>query len=291
MSHVSNIPVATTLLLMSWVAGLGSVAAAERMTVVFKTGRSVKVQLDPRTDEAKLWLEFGSGRTHVTRSVGWDEVASIYSGDQTLSPEAVRQMAQTQIVHPEKGARSPMPLSENPRPDTNDSRNDPLPTWNVMTRPRLQAVRFDAVLANWDADVEMDGLLVQVQPLSWIGQPMNVCGILNVELWSMKRIQQDSAPHSRGRSLEVVGRWSTSIRTSSDDTDPWIQLPFQARHPEFDFNWSSMGLVHLELVVPGQGVFHHTEDGIRIRPFAPLRDALQRQTGERFLPTELTGRK
>jgi hypothetical protein len=61
--------------------------------------------------------------------------------------------------------------------------------------------------------------------------------------------------------------------------------------PEFDLDWIGVGLVHVRLVVPGDGVFEDSLDGLRIRPYAPLRDRLEMNTGRRFLPTEGLGRR
>ena len=41
--------------------------------------------------------------------------------------------------------------------------------------------------------------------------------------------------------------------------------------------------------MPGQGVFAATESTVRIRPYSAVRDALERATGNRFLPQEKTG--
>ncbi|MEX2173467.1 MAG: hypothetical protein WD872_03840 [Pirellulaceae bacterium] len=57
-------------------------------------------------------------------------------------------------------------------------------------------------------------------------------------------------------------------------------------HPEFDTDWSGVGLVHVKFVAPGHGVFEDSRDAVRIRPFAPLRDQLQQKHMPRFLPTE-----
>jgi hypothetical protein len=155
---------------------------------------------------------------------------------------------------------------------------------------RVASVAFEVGAANWDADVELDGLLIRPFPQDAFGEPRAFRGMLHAELWSMRRIEQDSMPISGGRWHEIVESWSVPVCIDSPDVgDGWVRLPFQSRHPEFDTTWSPVGLVHLTLVVPGHGVFHHSEDGVRIRPFAPLRDYLERQTGERFLPTELNG--
>jgi hypothetical protein len=63
-------------------------------------------------------------------------------------------------------------------------------------------------------------------------------------------------------------------------------------HPEFDSDWfaSPYGLVHVRLVAPGHGTFDASQDGLRIRPWAPSRDSLELKGYPRFLPTEAVGR-
>src|SRR5207237_1020985 len=72
-----------------------------------------------------------------------------------------------------------------------------------------------------------------------------------------------------------------------------LRLPFGAIHPELNPNWTASwyGLVHIRFSIPGHGVFEDSRDGVRIRPWAPNRDQLEMNTGQRFLPTENLGRR
>jgi hypothetical protein len=260
-----------------------------RVTVVFKNGRRTNAAIDSRTDSHRLWLRFGSETAHITRTFDWEEVELFRLSGEALSRADALSWAQQ--TAPDPAIRNATILRKSILPsvhvsgDAVDGRQPPIPD------ERTRYVRFDAGISNWDNDVEMDGLLLQVSPFSSSGQPTAIRGQLNVELWAMRRIDQDSAPHGRGRSLEVLQRWFVPVTTDAAGPGNWLKLPFQARHPEFDTNWSSIGLVHVQLVAPGHGVFHHSIDAVRIRPYAPFRDAVQFQTGERFLPTELNGRK
>jgi hypothetical protein len=174
---------------------------------------------------------------------------------------------------------SDLPLQSGPRPEP-------------RSPAKVAAVTFDAMLGNWDADVATDGLLIQFLPLDGNGEPVAARGVLNVELYSMQRVDQDAFAHGRGRHIGLVDRWTHRI-----DFDPervstgWIRVPFQATHPEFDVDWAPYGLVHIEMVVAGQGVFQHSVDGIRIRPWAPLRDAMEAQSRYRFFPSEMQDRR
>jgi hypothetical protein len=153
-------------------------------------------------------------------------------------------------------------------------------------------VAFDAGLANWDGDVESDGLLVEVAPLDAGGALAVVSGTVEVELFMPQRRTLDLAPLSGGDTLELVERWTRAI--SPADFGPGgvrLNLPFGAINPELRPEWaaSHYGLVHVRLAAPGQGVFEASRDGVRAQSWAPNRDRLEMQTGGRFLPTERLG--
>jgi hypothetical protein len=283
---------ALTLLLVSIVPATADVSPNDglaRVAVVFRNGRRAPAAIDPRTDLNRLWLQFGRNGARITRSFSWDEVTLYQPNGQALSRddafELARAAAKRSTDLTTSNTTRTVKLNSNPVHDVYRSPRED------SADSRARFIRFDAMISNWDNDVEMDGLMVQVVPSTATGLQTTIRGQLNVELWSMRRIEQDSAPHLRGRALEILQRWSVPIVVAATDSPVWLKLPFQTRHPEFDFNWSPIGLVHVELVAPGHGVFHHSIDGVRIRPYAPFRDALQVQTRERFLPTELNGPK
>jgi hypothetical protein len=157
--------------------------------------------------------------------------------------------------------------------------------------PRVASVQFDAHLANWDGDVETDGLIIQVLPLDETGHVIAVSGNVQIELYGQRRIPFQDAASKRGRRIERLAHWTRLVVLPDILIDgAWYKLPFQADHPEFDTDLGRSGLVHVRLVVPGAGVFESSIDGIRIRPFAPLRDEMERVEGRRFLSNEFLNR-
>lgn len=153
---------------------------------------------------------------------------------------------------------------------------------------------MDPQIANWDGDVEADGLIVDVAPLSLDRRIVPANAAVEVELFAPQRRTFDLAPQSGGDTLELVERWTRTIAPGDfGASGARLHLPFGAVHPELRPEWtaSPYGLVHLRLVVPGQGVFEDSRDGVRIRPWAPNRDRLEIKTGQRFLPTENLGRR
>jgi hypothetical protein len=254
-----------------------------------KSGRQLQARPDARTDSEQLSLRFGTDRTKVVRQIRWEDVESVARRGQKLSFEEVRGLSREPPDEGERSFASPGAASAGRVAEI-------IPHEYVQTDfrpalPRVQSVQFDAFLSNWDAGVETDGLVVQVWPLDGYGNYVPVRGVLQAELWAMRRTRQSAAPSSGGRLVEQVANSSIPFCATSSADPPWLQLPFQARHPEFDNNWSPFGLLQFSLVVPGHGVFHDTQDGLRIRPFAPLRDFLERENRTRFLPSESTDRK
>jgi hypothetical protein len=157
----------------------------------------------------------------------------------------------------------------------------------------VASVAFDAGLLNWDGDVETDGLLVEIAPVDRDGGLIAVGATVEVELFAPQRRTFDLAPMSGGDTLELVERWTRAVKPEDFGSGGVrLQLPFGAVHPELRPDWVAWhyGLVHVRLAVPGHGVFEASRDGVRIVPWAPNRDRLEMQTGQRFLWTERLGR-
>jgi hypothetical protein len=158
----------------------------------------------------------------------------------------------------------------------------------------VTTISFDARIANWDADVETDGLVVDLFPLDGEGYLAPVSGAVEIELFGPQRRVFHHAPLSGGDTLERIERWTRQIDPSQFTANAVrLRLPFGAVHPEIDTDWVAWhyGLVHVRLVAPGHGTFDASRDGIRTRPWTPVRDQLELNTQRRFLPTESVGRR
>ena len=238
--RLRNVVMLTLILTSAVHADLPSNTDNQPVTVTFKNGRRAKAYLDPRTDSVHLWLRFGTDRTRLTRLVDWDDVTIVRHDGEVISRDDAPLSARTDTKAPSSATR---PSDLKRESFTALSHTSPA----EFKEPRTRSVRFDTTIANWDEDVEVDGLMIQVVPVSASGQPATFRGQMHVELWAMRRVEQDSSPHSTGRTLEILSRWSVPIHVGREDPQPWIKLPFQTRHPEFDANWSSIGLVHVQL--------------------------------------------
>ena len=213
----------------------------------------------------------------LRRPISWERIESASHDGLVVElselPALARQIAK---------ARTAVVLPENPQPVQQPQSNAPA---------RAAALEVNAAVANWDADVEADGLLVELRLLAAQGYETAAAGTLEVELFAPRLRKYHESPQSRGYRVDLINRWTVAI--APDDFRGGVarvQLPFGAIHPEFDRRTDALGLVHARMAVPGAGVFEQSLDGISLRSFSPVRDALLDNAGRWFLPTEMTGR-
>lgn len=174
------------------------------------------------------------------------------------------------------------------RPRWDDGSNDVV----VDDQRRVASLWIDAWVANWDSDVEVDGLIVEVQPIDADGWLVPVRGTLVANLIGIEDgIVRRKDPFVR------MGRWSKSVEPedfggygSLAAGPARYKLPFRSFHPEFDLALKSKAALNVRLSVPGHGVFEATESSVRIRPHSQIRDMRQQLRGARFFPLERTGR-
>jgi hypothetical protein len=246
------------------------------------SGRTFTGEVDRRTDAVSLWLRSGRGTSEILRPIDWYAVRGVRAGERTLSTSQFREE-----INRWKSIASPNePIKPTAKPAKNEVEELPAPSpVPPAVIPQARSVQIDAQVANWDGDVEMDGLLISVYPIDGQGQAVPVDGTLEVEL-----IGEGPGTVVQRQTFPTIGRWVR--RVSHDDFGPQgnvFQLPFQAVQPEFDLKYGAVGLVHARLVVPGQGAFETTSNATTLRPYNPVRDRLQSLDDQRFFPTERTG--
>lgn len=259
-------------------SAISQLHAGDRMlTVRLASGRDFTASVDARTDEM-LWLRFSSGGGHILRPIAWERVVAAQLDGQDVEMKELRGLcARVKSDAPAKEILPPAVVVANAPPP--------------LVVPAIASIRIDAWLANWDADVETDGICVQLQPRDENGNLVAVSGTGEVELFAARQRKYHEAPQSGGWMTELVQRWTE--RVDAPQIGPsgilW-RLPFAAVHPEFSSGVDDWGLVHVRLVVPGSGVFEQSLDGVRLRNWSPVRDGTFRHDGRRFFSTEMTGR-
>lgn len=278
---------------------IGTQRPSRPLTVKVASGRVFSAEVDPRSDAACLWLRWGTGSTMLLRPIRWERVLQIGLADRTYSGEEFRQavilLGERAAGTPATGAKhsgsrlAQIDPATSPPSHPHEAEHVPPPAPMAVCDPgavrRVRSLAIEAGVANWDADVEVDGLVVDVFPLDADGAVVPVNGTIQIDLtgWQGGVIQREQ-PFTR------LGHWTRQVRmVGADACDARYRLPFQSEHPEFDLEWLPHGLVHARLTVPGHGVFETTASTVRIRPYSAARDHLQQITGYRFLPIERTG--
>lgn len=262
------------------------------MLVEVVSGRSFAGQVDARTDPAQLWLRTGGPSISILRPIDWARVRQVVVEGKTVPGS---EFAQTVQAHRPDGAGpvTPKPPLRIVMEGEATSR-EKADVAAGAARPyredgRVAYLSIDVWAANWDSDVEVDGLVVEITPFSAGGRPVSVRGTLEVTLFAQRHGSGARGPFDRRQ------RWTQ--RVSPEDFSPAIgtaqyRLPFApaGANPEFDLLVARYGAVTAELSVPGQGTFAATAASVRLRPASAVRDSLEQATGARFFSGERTGR-
>lgn len=270
---------------------MGQVPAAGRhprsVTVELADGRAFTAEVDPQTDATHLWLRWSRGSATLLRPIRWEEVERLDLGDELVSSSAFREA--TIKLRQAAGQSRPsigQPITIVVKGPDNRSAADPSTDSGRQRAGDVRSLAIDVRTANWDGNVEVDGLVVDVYPLDATGRPVLVNGTLDVRL-----IVQHTGVVKRKQPFSTEGRWTRTVRHENfGPNGASYRLPFGRFHPQFDRRSSAYGAVHARLSVPGKGVFEATETTVRIRPYGLLRDELQQATGRRFFHVERTGR-
>ena len=278
------LPLLTLLLLHT----ASQTTAQETLVVRVQSGRQFRGTIDAASNDEQLVLFSSAGGMSIRRPIRWERVVGGQAGERPLSVAELKRLAAEAgplLRGQELGIR---------QRETGDRVQGTGVEQEVVVLPSVASIVFDAAIANWDGDVETDGLVLDLLPLDAEGRIVPANGTVEVELFAAQRRTLHHAPLSGGDTLERVERWTQAVNVA--DAGPngvRLRLPFGAVHPELDYRWLAYnyGLVHVRFAAPGSGVFDASQDGVRIRPWTPNRDYLEMNTGRRFLPTENLGRR
>jgi hypothetical protein len=300
----------TTLVALACPQFIAAIAHGAELELVVQlaSGRQFKGAIDPTSTAEQLVLRTTIDGITLRRPIRWERVARATVDGQPAEVARLRDMAAKVRVQGsedrgwgtgDKGTGNKGSGSLLRKIELRGEAPSPAKTVEPQlavetTPPRVAMVASDPYIANWDADIETDGLVIDIMPLDINRCVVPSSGTLEVELFAPQRRTLDLAPMSGGDTLELVERWTRAI--TPEDFGPSgvrLRLPFGAITPELQPNWTASwyGLVHVRLAIPGQGVFEDSRDGVRIRPWAPNRDRLEMKTGQRFLSTENLGRR
>lgn len=246
------------------------------LTVQLASGREFTAWVDARTNEELLWLRFSSGGGNLLRPVAWSRITAARIGKNEIAiPDLAAACDRLKSTAPPRATPAEIAVAAPPTP----------------SRSSVAFIRIDAWMANWDADVEPDGICLQLEPRGANGEAVAVGGTAEVELFATRARKFHEAPQSGGWSTELVERWTESV--TEEKIGPQgilLKLPLEAIHPDFTAGMDRWGLIHVRFVVPGSGVFEQSLDGVQLRSWSPVRERLYQQSGRRYFSTEGTQR-
>ena len=278
------------------VTALSTPARSESVTIDVKSGREFTGQIDAQTDALQLWLRIARDGMSICRPIAWSQIVGARQAGHEWTVDALRAAVSNLSSTLEANESWSDGLSGAPHDGGTFTvlsavANAPPAT---LIEP-VTAIEIDVYAANWDADVEVDGLVVRITPTDASGKATTVQGTLYVEWIAQRPVALVTRNYRVGRDLGPrfvrAGRWTR--RLTNDLTGPegvTFRLPFQANHPEFDLDLADFGLVNARLAVPGQGVLHASNAMVRVRPYSAIRNARERLDNARFFPIEHMGR-
>ena len=251
-----------------WLAGaVLPLAAAEMIEVELIDGRRISGEWVNRDEVQRVWLMARTPGIEIRSSFLWSDVRSAKPHNAVNS---VR--------------KAPERASEGRRPSDKSAHETPLVPVHAT---RVKSLHIEARLAQWDDDVQPDGLQVLVFPRDASGALAAVNG--EIEL----RLLGEIEPYSGGNHDPLTPKFrelerSTSIVRLADFADgaAVYNIPFSQFHPDFDLDVASSAIVHARLGVPGQGAFESSDAQVELRDFSRIRDQLQLHTPQRFFPIE-----
>jgi hypothetical protein len=258
---------------------------ADPVTIRLDGGRIFNGTIDPRTSAEQLWLRYERGSMVLVQGFAWDTIRDVRVGQETMPGSTLQQNVGRYIkLQPLPPPAEPIRAGILPEGSAAIEAVRAAPP--IGEPPRVRSLQIEAAVANWDSDVEVDGLVLRVYPLDGVGDVTPVSGTLEIEL-----VGEGPAAGTQSQTFPILGRWVRQISPADFGSGATMQLPFQGWHPEFDLQLGAYGLVRAKLVVPGQGTFAAATNTLTIRPINALRDRWQQsKLNTRFFPGERTGR-
>src|SRR5581483_5174319 len=179
------------------------VCAAEPQVVVHvASGRQFEGVIDGTSGNEQLVLRMEHTGITIRRPIRWERVTGASVDGQPVEVATLRARVQGSGFRVQESGISGQKLSPRKIEMRGNTSSPPATDeTNPVELPRVTMVTFDAAVANWDADVETDGLLIDVVPLDIDRRLVPVSGTLEVELYAPQRRTLDLAPQSGGATI------------------------------------------------------------------------------------------
>jgi hypothetical protein len=248
-------------------------AASELVVVWLEDGRMLAGQVDPRTNDERLWLRTSSPTFVVATSAAWTHIKAVNANGTRMScdefakrvDEFRPQQADANLLHKPAGAA-----------DTHVTTAVARPAQQPNGATRVVSLDVEARVANWDQDPETDGVEIRVFPRNTLGDVVPVSGQITATL-----IARNQLPAPDPKAFPQLGRWSLQADSNDFATSGAVyRLPFRGTHPDDDFSLEPYGLIEVSFYVFGQG--RMTSDAtVYLHKFNPIRRDMQRHADDR----------
>ncbi len=262
--------------------------AAHQIIVTGVDGAVHRGDPSPTSDGRALRFSRGRPGMTITRAIAWDRIAQVEVAGQVLSADEARSIILRAVSELPPQRRRPGPvIASDESPDNFASRRPSRAgegSRDDLREEPIAWIAVEAAAAQWDSDVEFDGIRLSITAYDRAGRARPVDGTLQAELWG-----EDAGTPHRAERIARIGSWQQRIRANDFRPEAAVvRIPFQAVHPEFERSLRPYGTLHVRLSVPGQGTFESSVEMIRLRPYSAARDRLQMATGRRFFEGETT---
>ena len=262
--------VAACCLLVLGTLATGRTTAADLAFVWLKDGRLLAGEIDPRTNDQRLWLRSSGAAFVMATSVAWDNIEAAKLGAKQMQSSTLKAHLEE---HPPQHEPTPSPEPAEAAAGVLHLARPILPRHAAS---RVESISVEAHIANWDRDAEDDGIALRVYPRNALGEAVPVSGQLIVELVARNRL-----PVHNPDAFPRLGHWSIPVRAEDfEERHGVYRLPYRQPRDAKDLTLERHGLVKAALLVFGQGRFE-AEATTYLQRFNPVRDDLLRQRNYR----------
>lgn len=271
MSRVT--PIAFFLVFFGTLCSSSSATASSLVVVWLEDGRMLAGQVDPRTNDERLWLRSDSPTFVVATSAVWEHIKAVNANGERLSVAEFSKRVDE--FRPQQALPNAMPgpareVVENATTTVTRS----IQQSNAATR--VVSLDVEARVANWDQDAATDGVEIRVFPRNTFGEIVPISGQITATL-----VARNQLPVHDRNAFPQLGRWSLQADTSDFGPSGAVyRLPFRGRHPDEEFSLEPHGLVEVSLYAFGQGRFT-SDAAVYLRRFNPIRRDMQLRVNDR----------
>lgn len=256
-----------------------------RVRLTINDGRVIEGEVDARTNNESVWVRVTEPGIALSFPIRWSTLDEVELGKKSISVSEFRGLAheiKTKLSKKFFATIAPVEeLSVHPDPEPVFIPVQP-EVQSKFHGSRVHSLRIEAVLTNWDEDVEPDGLDVYIIPLDGRYNLVPVRGTV-----TMRLIGERSHGPRRERVYQNLEHWNVSTLPGDYGQQGAVyRFPFQTVFPEIEPELFPFGFLHVRLGAQGHGNFEASLP-VKLKNINPIRDRLELDHGQRFFPNEL----